>query len=414
MTKFTSKPIRASMTRTAGPAGLASADDVAQENEQEKFENFYKKNGGPVIERPKVAAGIWGLVILVSILFGFGSALLYNFLFNNNMATNGNQNVMIDKQENVTVASEEQLAKIEEIINPVVVNFYNNSTDVSGPFYQDIYSLGSGFILTSDGWIVTSQNVLDKIGNKTFVVLTADYKVYQVEKTMTDPISTVVFMKIEAKDLPVAKLGEISSAHSGQKVYGFIANYPEAKIASLHLADLQATILDDVVDSTEKFSHFITAREGYDPSLAGAQIVNLAGEIVAIITDQKTATTTQYLTTAIADLSKKDKIERAYFGAHYINLAKYPKIDRETGVMRDKGALLSGYKNLLAVAKNSPADKAGLQVGDIILMVEDEPVNGRTTLTQMIQEYEPGQILKLTIVRNDKEKAVEVLLGKFD
>ncbi len=408
--KFTLKPIKTGIIKTASQTELTSANEVSQE----KFDDFYKHNEGQVIEKPKVAPGIWGLVILVSILFGFGSALLYNFLFNNNAGVNGNQNVVIDKKENVTVTSEEQLAAIAENINPVVVNFYNNSTDVSGLFYQDTYSLGSGFILTSNGWLVTTQSVVDKIAAKDLVVLTADYKVYKVEKTLTDPISAVVFIKIGAKDLPVAKMGEISSAHSGQKVYGFIANYPEAKIASLHLADLQATTMDDVVDSSEEFSHFMTAREGYDPSLAGAPMVNLAGEIMAIIADQKTAIPIQYLTTAIADLSKKDKIDRAYFGVHYINLAQYPKIDQGTGVMRDKGALLSGYKNLLAVAKGSPADKAGLQVGDIIIMVEDEPVNGRTTLTQMIQEYEPGQTLKLTILRQGKEKAVELLLGKLD
>jgi len=408
--KFTLKPIKTLVTKTAGQTELTSANEVSQE----KFDDFYKHNGGSVIEKPKVGPGIWGLVILVSILFGFGSALLYNFLFNNNPGATGNQNVVIDKKENVTVTSEEQLAAIAENINPVMVNFYDDSTDVSGPFYQDIYSLGSGFILTSNGWLVTTQSVLDKIAGKDFVVLTADYKVYRVEKTLTDPISAVVFMKITANDLPVAKLGEISSAHSGQKVYGFIANYPEAKIASLHLADLQATTLDDVVDSTEKFAHFVTAREGYDPSLAGAPIVNLAGEIVAIIADQQTAIPTQYLTTAIADLSKKDKIDRAYFGVHYINLAKYPKIDRATAVMRDNGALLSGYKNLLAVAKGSPADKAGLQVGDIITMIEDEPVNGRVTLTQMIQEYEPGQKIKLIIIRNNQEQKIEVELGKIE
>ena len=72
------------------------------------------------------------------------------------------------------------------------------------------------------------------------------------------------------------------------------------------------------------------------------------------------------------------------------------------------------YKNLLAVAKGSPADKAGLQVGDIITMIEDEPVNGRVTLTQMIQEYEPGQKIKLIIIRNNQEQKIEVELGKIE
>ena len=100
-------------------------------------------------------------------------------------------------------------------------------------------------------------------------------------------------------------------------------------------------------------------------------------------------------------------------GVRYINLAKYPRVGSD-GEIRDKGALLSGFKNLTAVAKGSPADKAGLQVGDIIVMVEDELVNGKKTLTQMIQEYNPGEDLKLTISRGNKEKVVEVKLQELE
>ena len=413
--KFTSKPIRSPKKLASNELNSANevADFSASSAADKKLEDFYE-NGGPEIQKPNTRPTIWGLVILISMLFGFGSALAYDFLFDNTPQLNGNQKVIIEKQEDVTVTSEERLTEIADNINPVVVNFYNNSDKASGPFYQDIYSLGNGFILTSDGWIATTQSVMDKIGDKEYIILTEDYKVYKAEKVLTDPISPVVFVKIKAKDLPVAKLGERKYLQSGQKVYGFIANYPEPKIASLNLADLQTPALEDVVASSEEFSHFISAREGYNPSLAGAPMVNLSGEIVAIVNNTQTALPVSYLKTAINDLSKKEKIDRAYLGVHYINLSKYPKIDPATGGMRDKGALLSGFKNLLAVEKRSPASKAGLRVGDIILTIEDVAVNGQETLTQMIQEYNEGDKIKITYLRNGKERAIEVLLGKID
>ncbi len=406
MKKFTAKPIKSNTRKKI------RVDDNQQA--KEKLEDFYEETKKPLIEKPNNNHGIWALVVLVSILFGFGSSLLYDFMFNPAVEINGNQKVIIEKQEDVTVTSEERLEELTESINPLVINFYNNSDEVSGPFYQDIYSLGSGLILTGDGWIATTQSVMDKIGDKDYRVLTADYKTYEVEKVLEDPLSPVVFVKIEASDLAVAKLASMDKILSGQKVYGFIANYPRVKIASLHLADLQATTLDDVVASTEKLSHFVSAREGYDPSLIGAPIVNLAGEVVAVINDGQSAIPMDYLKTAINDLGKKDRIDRAELGVNYINLAKYPKVDTLSGEMRDVGALLSGFRDVLAVAKNSPADKAGLRVGDIILMIEDEAVNSKRTLTQMIQDYEPGETLKLIVLSNGKEKTVEVELGELE
>jgi len=76
--------------------------------------------------------------------------------------------------------------------------------------------------------------------------------------------------------------------------------------------------------------------------------------------------------------------------------------------------LLSGWQNLTAVVKGSPADKAGLKVGDIITMVEDELVNGKKSLTQIIGDYNPGDKIGLTVLSNGREKVVETELGVMD
>ncbi len=401
--KFTSKPIR------------NRSDNNSKQQAEEEIVDFYKETKDyPEIKKPTYHRSIWLLVILVSILFGFASSMAYDFLFPSNPTTSGNGQVIVERQEDITVTEDVRLQDLHQRINPVIVSFYDNSDEVSGPFYQDSYSFGSGFILTADGWLVTTQSVLDRIGDKDYVILTADYKIYAPTKVFKDPTSSAVFVKIDAKDLPVIKLGGLNDLTSGQKVYGFIASYPKSRVASLHIASLHETILEDVVASSEKYSHFISCREGYDPSLAGSPIVNLSGEIVAVVADTSIAIPMDYLNTAIDDLAKKEKIYRPYLGVHYINLAKYPKVDPSTGEMRDKGALLSGFENFTAVTKGSPADKAGLQVGDIITMVEDELVNGRKTLTAIIGEYNPGQELKFTVLRSGTEKLFEIKLGVFD
>lgn len=399
---FTTKPIK-----------QRRKSKIKKEAPGEELIDLYNNSSYAEIQKPPKNYSHWGVVILLAILCGFGAAMAYDFWFVPKTGVSGEQKVFIEKQEDVTVTSEERLWEIQKNVNPAVVNFYVQPDNDSGPFYQDTYSMGSGFILTSDGWIVTSEELIKRLGEKEYIIITANYKKFKPIKILTDPISPIVFIKVEANNLPVAKLGKISESLSGQKVYGLIAAFPYPKAASLHLADLQNTTLEDVVASTEKFSHFVSAREGYASSLAGAPIVNMSGEIIAVIIDGQNAMPMEYLKTAISDLAKKEKIDRVMLGVRYINLAKYPRVGND-GEIREKGALLSGFKNLTAVAKGSPAEKAGLQVGDIIVMVEDELVNGKKTLTQIIQDYNPGDEVKLTISRDGKERVVKVKLQELE
>jgi S1-C subfamily serine protease len=402
--KFTSKPIKSSAKKNEHKASV-------DEDALEKLDIYYRQNFD--IIKPNKKGFLWTLVVLVAALFGLASALAYQMFFLPRAPlANPAQKVVIEHQENVTVTSQERLVDLAKKINPSIVAFYPVKGLSSGPFYQDQARLGSGFILTSDGWLVTTQKVIGDLKLDQFFILTADYQLYKPDKIINDSLSPLVFVHIKAENLTVAELAQRENYRSGQKVFGVLSSYPSAKFASLHLADLQASVLDDVVASTEKYSHFISCREGYDLTLVGAPLVDLSGKVIALINDSRTAIPTDYLSNLISQLGRRKSLVRAYFGVRYIDLAKYPQIKLKQQTLIGRGALLSGYKNLTAVDKNSPAAKAGLRVGDIILSVEDERLNGRKTLTQIIQEYNPGDTLKMTILHAGKEKTVEVKLGK--
>ncbi len=403
--KFTSKPISEPTSKKARQSNNEAL---------EKLDVYYRQDLD--IVKPDKKGFLWLLVILLSALFGLAAALVYNIFLVPQPVNNLDQQrkVVIEHQENVTVTSEERLAQLTENISPSIVNFYSRASLSSGPFYQDSASLGTGFILTSDGWLVTTKNIIKQTELEQIIVLTSDYRAYSIKKVVFDPLTPLVFVRIQADNLPAVKLGSIQKHFSGQKVFGAIASYPHPKLASLHLADIYHSTLEDVVASTEEFSHFVACREGYDPSLIGAPLVNLSGEVIAIINDTSNAVPVDYFKHLIDKISRADSLTRTYLGVHYINLAKYPKINPTSGELLKRGALLSGYKNLTAVIKNSPAAQAGLKVGDIILSVEDELVNGHKTLTQIIQEYSPGDVVKMTILRAGQEQKVEVELGSLN
>ena len=166
------KPFKSRTIKVASKPGKKEKQPA-----EEKLTDFYQQTKFPIIQKPASHQTAWGLVILVSVLFAFATGFVYQLLFAQQVIIDGDQKTIINKKENVTVTSQERLKEIAENINPVIVNFYTMPNGTSGPFYQDAYSLGSGFVLTSDGWIMTTQKVMDRIKDKDYLILTANYQV---------------------------------------------------------------------------------------------------------------------------------------------------------------------------------------------------------------------------------------------
>lgn len=400
--KFTKKSLKQSGNKFNIKNNSIKADELPKIYEAETNK----------LEQPKSHYGLVIVSCVLATVLSLTAVFVYEGFFKETATTDKNgQKIIVDKQENITVMAEERIASLGETASQPVVNFYKKPTEASGYFYDEGETFGSGVILTSDGWLMTTKGLLEKIGAEKYIILIGNLGAHEPKTVLKDPGSDLVFIKIETKDLPVAKLGETNKLSSGQEVFGFIASYPKAKLASLHIAKIGTGISDTIVESTEKMSTAVFCREGYDVSLFGAPIINLAGETVALINNQNEAVPIDQAKPILENILKKNEVERAYLGVSYISLPSHPKIDLKTGELLGRGALLSGYKNKTAVAKGSPGEKAGLKSGDIILSVEDESV-GIKTLGEIIQTYRPGQKIKITLTRDGKERMVEVILSK--
>ena len=400
--KFTKKSLKQTGSKSSAQNSPAKADELPKiyAGETDK------------LEQPKNHYGLVVLSCLLATILSLTAVFIYEGFFKKTAADDKNgQKIIIDKQENITVTAEERINDLGETASQAVVNFYKKPTDAGGYFYEESEAFGSGVILTSDGWLITTKGLLEKIGGEKYIVLTANLSAHEPKSVLQDPGSDLVFIKIEAKDLPVAKLGETNKLSSGQEVFGFIASCPKSKLASLHIAKIGTGASETIVESTEELSTAVFCREGYDASLFGAPVINLAGETVALVHNQSEAVPIDYAKPILENILKKNEIERAYLGVGYISLSAHPKINLKTGELLGRGALLSGYKNKTAVAKGSPAEKAGFKSGDIILAVEDESV-GLKTLGEIIQTYKPGQKIKITAIRDEKERVLEAILGK--
>lgn len=267
--------------------------------------------------------------------------------------------------------------------------------------------LGYGFVLTSDGWIVSNKGVVDSIGLKGLAIGLKG-KIYEVRSMVFDTWTDAVFIKVDATDLPVAPLGDSGALKLGDTIFSgkdknnFWFSY--VTVADSYLDKFSKS---DLVISSEKFGKVIKTQDALPAELNGGLLSNKSGEIVGlIVSNQKDnyILPINYFKNIVPDVLRNKKVVRPYLGVNYIDLSdvsggSFPK---------DSGAYLYGAQAVLA---GSPADTAGLKAGDIIMAIDGENINDSNNLAEKLSDYHGGESITIKIFRDGKEQEVKAVLG---
>ncbi len=289
---------------------------------------------------------------------------------------------------------------------------FSTSQDVLRQIYLPSELKGQGFVLTSDGWILTDEKIL--IGfSKENLVVSVEGKIFEVEKIVNDKVSGLSFLKVSAEKLAVVKLGDLENLKSSDVV---LIMGSDGKVFSTTLQDLSyqpVSQAENLVKSSEEFSDLILLADELDKSYLGSPVVSLSGEVIAVVTKSASqevnlAIPIDYIKPLVFDILRDIEISRPFLGVKYLDLTEGLGISSEFRQNLDKGALV--YRNPLV---NTPAAIVGLTVRDIILKVDDEEVGVKNSLTKLIQEYESGDKVELVVSREQKEIKVEVELGEL-
>jgi S1-C subfamily serine protease len=145
----------------------------------------------------------------------------------------------------------------------------------------------------------------------------------------------------------------------------------------------------------------------------GTPLFGLRGELIGITNSgENKANPTSFWQKNFFTLIKNEEIKRPYLGVHYLDLSSSPGMEKNFSQNKTAGALIWSDKALgiAGVIKNSPAEKAGLRDGDIILKINSEELTAKTNLADIVADYAPGIKIRLTISRNEEEKTVEAEL----
>lgn len=293
--------------------------------------------------------------------------------------------------------------------------------------YQDIFGrqyeasgAGTGFILTSDGLIVTNRHVVEDQNSKYKVIL-ADGTTYDAEIKSVDIINDFAVIKIDAKNLPVVELGNSADLSVGQWVVAVgnaLGKYQNTvTVGVISAKDRQVTATDSTGGNSESLEGLLQTDAAINPGNSGGPLVNLKGQVIGINTAVASdaqgigfAIPIDSVKSAIDSIKETGRIIRPYLGVRYVGVTK--DIATQNNLSVDYGALVIRGSSFgqSAVVSGSPADKAGIKENDVILEVNGERVDSDHGLVSLVQEHNVGDKIDLKILSEGKEKTVSVTL----
>ncbi|AKM29628.1 peptidase [Pandoraea faecigallinarum] len=274
--------------------------------------------------------------------------------------------------------------------------------DGSGP----TRSLGSGFIVSPDGYILTNAHVVDDASQVT--VKLTDKREYKAKVVGSDKASDVALLKIAATGLPTVKIGDPSKSKAGEWVVAIGSPYGFDNTVTAGIVSAKARALPD-----ENYTPFIQTDVPVNPGNSGGPLFNLNGEVIGINSMIYSRTGGfQGLSFAIpidmamkvkTQLQQYGKVSRGRIGVAIQEVNQ--SLAKSFGLPKPTGALVS------SIDRNGPAAKSDLKPGDVILAVNGTAIEDSAQLPEKIADMRPGQTATLTVWRNGAKQDVSVKIG---
>jgi len=267
--------------------------------------------------------------------------------------------------------------------------------------------VGSGFIVSADGYILTNAHVVDD-ANEVTVKLT-DKREFKAKVIGVDRRTDVALVKIDAKNLPTVRIGDASKARVGQWVAAIGSPFGLENTVTAGIISAKSRSLPD-----ETYVPFIQTDVAINPGNSGGPLFNMAGEVIGI-NSQIYSRTGGYMGLSFAvpievamkvktDLQKYGKVSRGRLGVTIQGVSQ--ELADSFGLKKAQGALVA------AVEAKSPADKAGVKTGDIILAVDGRDVENSIDLPRVIGESRPGTAVTLKIWRQGETRELRASLSE--
>lgn len=292
------------------------------------------------------------------------------------------------------------------------------------PFFRDFFGermpemrqrpqagLGSGVIISEDGYIVTNNHVVD--GADVVTVVLNDGREFEAKVTGRDPQTDIAVVKVDAKNLPAVTFADTANLEVGDRVLALGNPFGIGETVTSGIISAKGRNIGILAD-VEGYEDFLQTDAAINPGNSGGALVDVDGRLVGINTAILSRTggfqgvglaVPANLVSQVADsLVKTGKVVRGYLGVNIQTLT--PALADSFSLKSSKGALVS------EVVPDAPAAKAGLKPGDVITGINGQPVTDASNLRLQVSTIPPGTDLNLEVLRDGKTRTITATAGE--
>ncbi|MBM3236631.1 DegQ family serine endoprotease [Candidatus Poribacteria bacterium] len=395
----------------------------------------------------KSAPTKWTIIIIIAAVLGLTFALGFNnFVSQSAMSfasdstrRNLKSELMSTRQTNSDISDMEYLERANrafiKIVNqakPAVVQIATTKKiKQRDPFedFRDLFpwdfspperereaqGLGSGVIVTSDGYILTNNHVIEG-ADEVIVYLPDNNREIDAKVIGRDPGTDVAVIKVDGKNLPIIPMGNSDELDVGEWVIAIGSPFGYAQTVTRGMVSAKGRSISGA--GQDRWFDFIQTDAAINPGNSGGALINIHGELIGINTLIVTGSAFSQSNAGVGfaipinlaqnvmkDLIEKGEVERGWLGV-YIQDIDYDMAEK-LGLKNTDGALVS------QVQSDSPAEKAGFKSGDVIVEFDRKPVKNSGQLRITVASTDIGKPVDVKIIREGREKTVSVKIGKL-
>lgn len=273
---------------------------------------------------------------------------------------------------------------------------------------------GSGVIINPEGYIVTNNHVID--GADEIEVTLENNNVFKAKLVGADPVTDIALLKIDAKNLPYLKFGDSDSLRLGEWVLAIGNPYNLRSTITAGIVSAKARSMPSM-SSEFKIESFIQTDAAVNSGNSGGALITTRGELVGINTaiasrtgdfaGYSFAVPTTIVKKVVEDIMDFGAVQRAMMGISMQDIDS--KLANEKNLGNNDGVYIAD------VVKDSPADKAGVKPGDVLLSINGVKVTSSPAVQELVNRYRPKDKISVEIVRDGKQKDLSIVLeGRTD
>lgn len=356
------------------------------------------------------------------------TVFLYRMLDNNEPT----QNIIVREQTPVQYANFAQAANLNNKYSrtsapsdfikgaakatPAVVHIRALQTRYGTPLFDDFWgrspsevSSGSGIIISSDGYIVTNNHVIEE-GNKLEISMNGQRSMEAII-IGRDPSTDLALLKVESTDLPYLDFANSDEAQIGEWVLAVGNPFNLTSTVTAGIISAKARNIN-ILDDQYSIESFIQTDAAVNPGNSGGALVNTNGDLIGVNTAIITrsgryegysfAVPSNLVRKVVNDIREFGTVQRGFLGVNIMNVND--EIAQSLKLKSLDGVYLS------RINPNSAAEDAGLRIGDIITSINGEPVKNTPELQEQVAKYRPGNNIKVDYIRNGKSAVTNITL----